>query len=65
MQNLVNDIMSSSMLWMVGTLVFSVVLILFLQRAFGPNKKLLQQGLPGQARIINVYQTGAMVNNNP
>ncbi|ABX06360.1 hypothetical protein Haur_3724 [Herpetosiphon aurantiacus DSM 785] len=65
MQNLVNDTMNSIMIWTIGGLVFSFVLIVVLRRAFGPNKKLLQQGLPGQATIINVYQTGMMVNNNP
>ncbi|MFD3165975.1 hypothetical protein [Herpetosiphon sp. NSE202] len=53
------------MLWMIGSFVFAFVLIIILPRAFGPNKKLLQQGLPGQARIINVYQTGLRINRNP
>ncbi len=65
MQNIVSDTMNSIMLWTVGSLVFTVVLIVILRRVFSPNKKLLQQGLPGQATIVNVYQTGMMINNNP
>lgn len=65
MQNIVSDTMNSIMIWTIGGLVFSFVLVVVLRRAFGPNKKLLQQGLPGQATIVSVYQTGTMVNNNP
>ena len=65
MQNIVSDAMNSVIIWTVGGLVFTFVLIVVLRRAFGPNKKLLQQGLPGRATVMNVYQTGMMVNNNP
>ena len=65
MQNIVSDAMNSVLIWTVGGLVFTFVLIVVLRRAFGPNKKLLQQGLPGRATVMNVYQTGMMVNNNP
>ncbi|MBM7841582.1 hypothetical protein [Herpetosiphon giganteus] len=65
MQNVVSESINSTIMWMIGSFVFAIVLFAILRRVYGPNKKLLQQGLPGQARIINVYETGLRINRNP
>ncbi len=46
----------------VGITVLAIVLI---KRAVGPNKKVLKEGVDGEATILEVGQTGMMVNNQP
>ncbi len=55
-----------------GTLLLTVVIIFFVFRAVrkvsGNSKdaqRILQTGIPAQARILQVSQTGMYVNNNP
>ncbi|MBN1120011.1 MAG: hypothetical protein JXJ17_02945 [Anaerolineae bacterium] len=45
-----------------GITVLAIVLI---KRAVGPNKKVLKEGVDGEATILEVGQTGMMVNNQP
>jgi len=52
----------------IGLLVttgITVLAIVLIRRAVGPNKKVLQQGVDGEATILEVGQTGVMVNNQP
>jgi hypothetical protein len=45
-----------------GITVLAIVLI---RRSVGPNKKVLQQGVDGEATILEISQTGMMVNDQP
>lgn len=47
------------------TLVLIVVIRKFVKNAFGPNEKLLQEGIPAQATIIKIWDTGITLNDNP
>lgn len=42
-----------------------IFVILRVMKSFGPDKDTLASGTPGQATILKVWQTGAMVNYNP
>jgi hypothetical protein len=39
--------------------------IRFIRKAMGPDRSILQNGIPAQARILSVQQTGVMVNYQP
>jgi hypothetical protein len=47
------------------TLAFIVVIRKFVKKAFGPDEKLLQDGVPAQATIIKIWDTGITLNDNP
>jgi hypothetical protein len=47
------------------TLGITVAAIVLIRRAFGPDRKVLEGGVSGQATILQVRQTGVMVNNQP
>jgi len=47
------------------TLVLIVVIRKFVSKTFGPDQKLLQEGLPAQATIIKIWDTGITLNDNP
>jgi hypothetical protein len=52
----------------IGILVttgITVLAIVLIRRAVGPNKKVLKEGVDGEATILEVNQTGMMVNNQP
>jgi hypothetical protein len=39
--------------------------IYLIRKAMGPNRSILQNGIPAKARILSVQQTGVMVNYQP
>jgi hypothetical protein len=49
--------------------IFSIAVtvgaIILARRAFGPNQKVLKEGLSGEATILQIRQTGLMVNDQP
>jgi hypothetical protein len=49
--------------------VFSIAVtvgaIILARRFFGPNRKVLEEGLSGEATILQVRQTSVMINNQP
>ncbi|MGF1507353.1 MAG: hypothetical protein ACFB51_19835 [Anaerolineae bacterium] len=53
----------------IGSICFSILIavgaIFLVRRAFGPNRKLLTQGLEGEGTIISIRETGTYVNNMP
>ena len=53
----------------VVTLVFTVgitwLAIVLVRKAMGPNKGVLQNGIPAKAKIVGVQQTGVMLNHQP
>jgi hypothetical protein len=53
----------------VVTLLFTVgitwLAIYLVRKAMGPNKGILQNGIPAKAKIVGVQQTGVMVNYQP
>ena len=53
----------------VVTLVFTVgitwLAIVLIRKAMGPNRGILQNGIPAKAKIVGVQQTGVMVNYQP
>jgi hypothetical protein len=56
----------------IGTLVTLVITvgitflaIKMIRKAVGPDRSTLESGIPAQARIVNVRQTGMFVNNQP
>jgi hypothetical protein len=62
------------MMWMTWALpvVITVVVLFFVLRMFGgfakaakERARLLQVGIPAQAQIVGVQQTGTFINNNP
>ena len=40
------------------------VLIWYIMKSVGPNRQILQSGIPAQATIRQVWQTGTYINNN-
>ncbi len=46
----------------IGITIFARRLI---NKTVGPNRGVLQNGMPAQAKIVNVRQTGVMLNNQP
>ncbi|MCP4540547.1 MAG: hypothetical protein GY832_25705 [Chloroflexi bacterium] len=46
----------------IGITIFAIRLI---RKTVGPNRGVLQDGIPAQAKIVNVRQTGVMLNNQP
>ncbi len=46
----------------IGIMIFARRLI---NKTVGPNRGVLQNGLPAQAKIVGVQQTGVMLNNQP
>jgi hypothetical protein len=53
----------------VGMTVLTIVLIVvirgFIQKKVGPDRMVLEQGIPAKAKIIHVQQTGVLVNYSP
>jgi hypothetical protein len=47
------------------TLLMIVVIRKWVKSAFGPDQKLLQQGVPAQATILKIWDTGVTLNDNP
>jgi hypothetical protein len=45
-----------------GAVIFIIWRVM---KGMGPNKEILQNGIPAQATIRNVWQTGTYVNYNP
>ena len=52
-----------------GTLLFTLLMIFVIRKwvkgAFGPDEKLLQEGVPAQATILKIWDTGVTLNDNP
>ncbi len=56
-----------------GSIVFTIALTIgimifarrLINKTVGPNRGVLQNGLPAQAKIVGVQQTGVMLNNQP
>ncbi len=57
--------MTNIIIWTVVAFVIGGIIIVFARRAMKPNANLLKTGVPAQAKILNVWQTGMMINNNP
>ncbi len=57
----------------IGGIVVSMAFTLFLiviirkwaKNAFGPNQKVLQEGVPANATILKIWDTGVTLNDNP
>jgi hypothetical protein len=47
------------------TLFLIVVIRKVMKNAFGPNEKLLQEGVQAQATILKIWDTGVTLNDNP
>lgn len=47
------------------TLLMIVVIRKWVKNAFGPDEKLLQQGVAAQATILKIWDTGVTLNDNP
>jgi hypothetical protein len=47
------------------TLVMVVVMRKWVKSAFGPNEKLLKEGISAQATILKIWDTGVTLNDNP
>src|SRR5215467_5920154 len=47
------------------TLAGTGALIWYIMKAMGPNRQILQTGIPAQATIRQVWQTGTYINENP
>ena len=46
----------------IGITVFAIRVI---RKTVGPNRSVLQNGIPAHAKIVGVRQTGVMLNNQP
>ena len=47
------------------TIGITIVAIRLIRRTVGPDRGILQNGIPAQAKIVSVRQTGVMLNNQP
>ncbi|MCJ7623451.1 MAG: hypothetical protein MUO76_08095 [Anaerolineaceae bacterium] len=54
-----------SVLSLAGTIGITFVLIRVIRKKVGPDRKILENGIPARARILSVQQTGVMVNYQP
>lgn len=50
---------------MVFTLLMIFVVRKWVKNAFGPDQKLLEEGVPAQATILKIWDTGVTLNDNP
>ena len=50
---------------MAFTLLMIVVIRKWAKNAFGPDRELLQTGVPAQATILKIWDTGVTLNDNP
>ena len=58
-------IIAASCLFTVATFAGVGVLIWWIMKRMGPNTSILQNGIPAQATIRQVWQTGTFINENP
>jgi len=69
MEDLITDITNQIIMWtFIGigiTIVFTVMMIVFIRKLVSPNRQLLSTGELAQATILETSQTSLMVNNNP
>lgn len=70
--NMMGGMMNSMIIMFVVIGIVTVVIIVFAMRwarnlagVGGAQQKVLQNGIPGQAQIVNVEQTSMRVNDNP
>jgi hypothetical protein len=47
------------------TIVVTLFVIRFIRKTVGQDRSVLQNGIPARAKILNVRQTGVMLNNQP
>lgn len=50
---------------MAFTLFLIVIIRKWVKNAFGPNEKLLKEGVSAQATILKIWDTGVTLNDNP
>ena len=62
---MVLSICACTVLSLAVTIGITVFAIRFIRKKVGPDRSILQNGIPAQARILSVQQTGVMVNNQP
>ncbi len=53
------------MLSLAITIGITIVAIRLIRKTVGPNRGVLQDGIPAQAKIVSVRQTGVMLNDQP
>ena len=58
-------IIAASCLFTVVIFAGTGVLIWYIMKSVGPNRQILQTGIPAQATIRQVWQTGTFINENP
>lgn len=70
--NIVGGMMNNMVILFVVIGIATIVLVFFIMRwargmagMGGAQKKILESGVPGQAQILGVQQTGTMINHNP
>ena len=58
-------IIAASCVFTLVTIAGTGLLIWWIMKRMGPNTNILQNGIPAQATIRQVWQTGTFINNNP
>lgn len=58
-------IIAASCVFTLATMAGVGVLIWWIMKRMGPNQTILQNGIPAQATIRQVWQTGTFINENP
>jgi hypothetical protein len=58
-------IIAASCLFTVVMIAGTGFLIYYIMKRMGPNQSILQNGIPAQATIRQVWQTGTFINENP
>ena len=58
-------IIAASCVFTLVTLAGTGLLIWWIMKRVSPNNNILQNGIPAQATIRQVWQTGTFINNNP
>ena len=58
-------IIAASCVFTLATMAGVGVLIWWIMKRMGPNQSILQNGIPAQATIRQVWQTGTFINENP
>ena len=54
-----------SLISLAVTIAVTLVLIRFIRKSMGQDRKIVENGIPARAKILSVRQTGVMINNQP
>lgn len=64
-QGIINSTMGIIAVSFIGSFLLAIIIIVMVRRNVMPNRQLLTTGEPAQAKILQYWDTGTTVNDNP